>query len=134
MSQPDSEISNAVLFSPGETLDSLGTFMAFNNLKGVKVEFRIYIVRGTSDNLLSRGVAQEHSLIQRIDKMEGNIFDTHGRMKCDPVKIVLREGAEPYCLTTPRRVAFPLLQKITTTESLSKFQQSKRRIRQDGTG
>ena len=33
-------------------------------------------------------------------------------MKCEPVKIVLKDDAVPYNLTTPRRILHPLAPKV----------------------
>lgn len=41
-------------------------------------------------------------------------FDQEGCMKGEPVKIHLREDAKPYCITTGRRIPFPLLPKVKT--------------------
>lgn len=33
-------------------------------------------------------------------------------VKCEPVKMTLKRDCKPYCLTTARRVAFPLQPKV----------------------
>ncbi|CAL9705828.1 unnamed protein product [Knipowitschia caucasica] len=53
-------------------------------------------------------------LVKRLDNINivEDVFGDIGLLKCDPVKIELKANAEPYSLTTPRRVPFPLLPKV----------------------
>ena len=75
------------------------------------------VIRGPySHNLLGRSVAKRMGLVMRVnavasDLLEG-VFGDIGLFKCDPVKIELKPDAEPYTLTTPRRIPFPLLPKV----------------------
>lgn len=45
--------------------------------------------------------------------MSSDVFGDIGLLNCDPVKIELKSDCEPYSLTTPRRIPFPLLPKIS---------------------
>ncbi|KAK7929206.1 hypothetical protein WMY93_005601 [Mugilogobius chulae] len=61
-------------------------------------------------------VAKKMGLVRRVDSINtekfDDVFGDIGLLKCDPVKIKLKDNAEPYSLTTPRRVPFPLLPKV----------------------
>ena len=57
-------------------------------------------------------------LVKRIQQID-TLFGDLGLMKTEPVKIVLRENAVPYALSTPRRIAFPLLNKVC--EEIDRF-------------
>ena len=46
-----------------------------------------------------------------LNEVEPNVFGTAGVMNTEPVKIKLKENAEPYCLTTARRIPFPIYDK-----------------------
>lgn len=52
----------------------------------------------------------------RVDGMDtvilNDVFGNIGLLKCEPVKIELNTDCEPYSLTTPRRIPFPLLPKV----------------------
>lgn len=62
------------------------------------------------NNLLSGRAAKEMGLVKQIEEVNTTIGD-HRRLETEPVKILLREGAEPYAVNTARRVPLPLLQK-----------------------
>ena len=47
-----------------------------------------------------------------LDGLESSVFDIIGLLDCEPVKITLRENPTPYCLTTARRLPFPLMSKV----------------------
>lgn len=52
-------------------------------------------------------------LVLRVDELEcDSVFGDIGLLNCKPVKIELRDDAQPYSITTPRRVPFPLLTKV----------------------
>ena len=50
-------------------------------------------------------------LVQRIEAVR-EIFGLSGLLDCEPVEIKIKPDATPYSITTPRRVAFPLLDKV----------------------
>ena len=80
-------------------------------------KYWVTVIRGPySHNLLGRSVAKRMGLVMRVnavasDLLEG-VFGDIGLFKCDPVKIELKPDAEPYTLTTLRRIPFPLLPKV----------------------
>jgi transposase InsO family protein len=71
-----------------------------------------------SDNLLGRTASTRLGFIKRIDtilqpnRAFGDLDDKP--VKCSPVKIRLKENAEPYSLNAARRVPIPLLEKVKT--------------------
>ncbi len=50
-------------------------------------------------------------LVKRIEEVH-NAFGEHGTLKTEPVKIQLKENAQPYAVHTARRVPLPLIQKV----------------------
>lgn len=63
-------------------------------------------------------VAKRMGLAKRINGVDTNmladVFGDIGLLKCDPAKIELKAGAEPYILTVPRCIPFTLLSKVET--------------------
>ena len=81
--------------------------------KGNAYEFPIHVINGSRSNLLGRGTAESLELIQRVSEVE-SVFGSVGKLDCEPVKIILKDDSKPYCVTTARRVAFPLTTKVKT--------------------
>ncbi|KAK0133586.1 hypothetical protein N1851_030913 [Merluccius polli] len=103
--------------SPGSEVKSIGKFLATSEYKGKKYRFWVTVIKGPySHNLLGRSVATKMGLVMRVDGMDtvmlSDVFGDIGLLKCDPVKIELKTDCEPYSLTTPRRIPFPLLPKV----------------------
>lgn len=96
------------LMSPGGKVQAKGQFIAHTKLKDTRYDFRVIVVESDIESLLSRGAASKMGLIKRLDAVAESI----GSMKTEPVKIELKSGAEPYAVTTPRRVPFPLEQPV----------------------
>ena len=69
--------------------------------------FRIVVISAKANNLLSRSVASNIGFILKVDEFEDTFGDI-GCLNTDPVRIVLRDGAEPYALRVARRVPIPL--------------------------
>ena len=65
-------------------------------------------------NLLSRDVTADMGLVCRLEPVDASGDDGAriGLMKTEPVTIKLKAGAEPLCLTTARRVPFPLMDAV----------------------
>lgn len=91
--------------------------------KGVNYTFWIYVMEGPfTTNLLGRKTAIKMGLVHRVERLESNedVFGDIGLLNCDPVKIVLRPDAQPYSITTPRRIPFPILPQVE--EELKRMQ------------
>lgn len=103
--------------SPGGKVQCTGKFLATSYYKGQKYKFWITVITGLyAHNLLGGSVAKRMGLVKRVDSLNTglleDVFGDIGLLKCDPVKIDLKANAEPYSLTSPRRVPFPLLPKV----------------------
>ena len=73
----------------------------------------IFVVSGRhSNSLLGRNAACKMGLIQRIAEVQSDIFYGHLSAKFDPVKITLKEDAQPYRVNTARIIPFPLVSKV----------------------
>ena len=52
-------------------------------------------------------------LVKHLDGMNDLAFGAVGKpVDCDPIKIVLKEAAEPYNIPVARRIPIPLLPKV----------------------
>ncbi|KAK2138176.1 hypothetical protein LSH36_3622g00000 [Paralvinella palmiformis] len=45
-------------------------------------------------------------------KVKQDVLGVHGLMHTEPITINLRTGAEPYSMSTARRVSFPVMDKV----------------------
>lgn len=82
---------------------------------------QIYVVKGLSKSLLGQPAIEQLHLIQRIGVVNSQSLNPHtefpglftglGKMDGD-YTIQLKEGAKPFALSTPRRVAIPLLEPV----------------------
>ncbi|GAB1606983.1 hypothetical protein Ahia01_000981000 [Argonauta hians] len=104
--------SRVVLTSPGGRLTVRGEFNIKTYLNGRKFIFRAVVVRSNSSNLLSRTVAVKMGLVKRIEEVEEDVFGHIGLLRTEPVEITLRGDSKPYCVTTARRVPFPLQKRV----------------------
>lgn len=105
------------VISPGGEVQCIGKFLATSVFKGQKYQYWITVIKGPySHNLLGGSVAKRMGLVRRIDGIDtdmlSDVFGDIGLLKCDPVKIELKADAEPYTLTSPCRIPFPLLSKV----------------------
>ena len=107
------EVKNT-LQSPGGVVATRGQFLAkikaHVNGQLRNCCFRVVVVKTSGENLLSRTVATKLGLIKRLDEVSS--FSGLGTLKGDPVKITLKDDAEPYSVAVPRRVPIPLLSKV----------------------
>lgn len=113
--RPKLQCSDTILSSPGGQVKHLGQFIARSQNKGREVAFRVFVVKHNTDCLLSREAAVRLNLVQRIDMTEAKnlAFGQIGPpVKTDPVKIILKDDAEPYSISVPRRIPIPLLPKV----------------------
>lgn len=82
-------------------------------VKNKSFKFRVIVVRNrTSNNLLSRTAAEKMGLVKRVEEVQENVFGATGLLKTEPVEIKMKSGVQPYCVTTARRVPFPLQKKV----------------------
>jgi hypothetical protein len=109
---PTLKPTSAMLTSPGGKLQCIGEFIADIKRDGTMYSFRVVVVSHYQNNLLSRAVSNKMGLIQRMDEIQESVFGSIGLMKTAPVKIHLRENAHPHCVTTARRIPFPLMDKV----------------------
>ena len=113
--RPKLKHSDTVLQSPGGKVAYLGQFVTQTEHRGNKVSFRVFVLKGSTDCLLSREAAIRLCLVRRLDATEAKDLafgDIGPPIQCDPVKIVLAQDAEPYSISVPRRIPIPLLPKV----------------------
>lgn len=108
---PELQPSKFILQGPGGKLKCFGCFTGKTCFKDKTHIFPIHVIEGNS-TLLGRSAATALGLIQRVEEIDTSIFGSVGLVKCDPVKITLRQDSKPYCVTTARRVPFPLMSKV----------------------
>ena len=106
--RPKLKPSNAMLSSPGGTLNCKGQFTADISLKDKRYFVDIYVIEGSCvNNLLSRHAACQMGLVLRIEGTTANVFGDIGLMNCEPVQIGLTDNAKPYCVNFARKIPFP---------------------------
>ena len=112
--RPRLERASVRLNIVGGQLRTCGQFLATSKHNDIVYQFKIVVIEGdTAINLLARDVAADMGLVCRLEKVEvsksnDGANDGVGLMKTEPVTIKLTSSAEPHCLTTARRVSFPL--------------------------
>ena len=106
--RPSLKTVKANLNSPGGPLNCREQFIAKATVKGTVYHFRVIVVVNDVENLLKRGVASHMNLMTKLDA----ITDGIGCLKTEPVKIILKEDAQPSAVTVARRVPIPMLPKV----------------------
>ena len=112
--------TNRVLSGPSQQkLDVCGQFLGnlSNQFKSTQQE--IYVIRGLRKALLGRPAIEALQVVQQVQPVQASnivknfpeLFQGLGRLK-DNYKIQLLSEAKPFALTTPRRIAIPLLPKV----------------------
>ena len=102
-----------------QRLDVYGRFKGNLRRKNTEISQDVYIVNGLHKPLLGRpaiealGIATlvEPILASNVVAMFPKIFQGLGKLK-DCYTIKTKPGATPFTLTTPRRIALPLLPKV----------------------
>lgn len=115
--------ANITLDSPGSKLACLGQFQAIGVYKEKLYPFSAYVIHGHKvNNLLSRSLSAEINFVKRGDEAikedyygaleHYNAYGEHSSLKTDPVKIYLKESAQPHAEHTARLVPIPMLHKV----------------------
>ena len=117
------------LNSPGGKVGTVGEFIANVTRRGqgqgpVTYRFRVVVPSLAGANLLARSVSEAMGLVKCLEEVDihDNIFGSAGLLKTEPVKLTLKENAKPYCVTTARRIPFPLQSKLK--EELEKMERN----------
>ena len=112
--------SKARLEGVSDSLRVQGQFVAEirgeNTPESIRV--RIFVVKGATENLVSRAVAKRLNLITRVDMVtcDSEMYEGTGLMKTEPArfKVVTDEskGLTLYSVNTAHRVPIPILDKV----------------------
>ena len=111
---PKLKSSKVTLHSPGGELESCGHFVAKTTYKDVEYQFDVWVVKSPkTTNLLAGNVAQTMGLVEgpRVSEVSKESKGI-GLLKTSPVKIKLKDNAKPYCVTSSRKVPFPLMDSV----------------------
>ena len=93
-------------------MNACGKFNATTRYKQTVYRFDVIVISSNTSNLLARDVAVNMGLVKRLDQIGSSKPASIGLMKTEPVTIKLKAGVEPSCLTTARRVPFPLMDDV----------------------
>ena len=124
--------SKTKLTGPGQQpLDVCGVFEAQIQSHEKATTQNVYVIRGLKTSLLGRPAIEALSLVsvvqsvnspgEEIFKKYPTLFQGLGKLTGE-YNIKLREGAQPYAVTTPRRIALPLLPKVKEELERLEFQ------------
>ena len=103
-----------------KTLQVEGQFTAALKYHDREATEEVYAVKKLNRSLLGRPAIEALGLVQRVNAVQTEtdvvkefpkLFGGLGRLE-EEYKIVLRDDATPYALSTPRRIAIPLLPKV----------------------
>ena len=110
--KPELQPTTVNLNSVGGQVNACGKFSATTRYKQTIYRFDLIVIAGNTSTLLARDVAVNMGLVKRLDQIGSSKPASIGLMKTEPVTIKLKAGVEPSCLTTARRVPFPLMDDI----------------------
>ena len=108
--RPPLQLTTAVLCSPGGTVTCIGEISVVLSYKSVNYSVRIFVVRGEDVNcLLGREHSCQMGLVKRVREItDHNVFGDIGLLKCEPVKIQLKDNAKPYSVNTKAYTISPI--------------------------
>ncbi|XP_033730104.1 uncharacterized protein K02A2.6-like [Pecten maximus] len=120
------EKTSKLLQGPGKNrLRVLGKFMStLTTEKGVQATTEVYVIKTLNRALLGRPAIEKLNLVKTVADIHQQSVQIEEKKKQFPklfsglgkfhgeYKIELREDAKPYAITTARRVALPLLDKV----------------------
>ena len=99
-----------------------GQFTGHLRYNDLETEQKIFVVQGLSKPLLGRPAIEALAIVSMVEPIMTlakvaeafpQLFQGLGKLK-DNYTIKLQNNCQPYALTTPRRVAIPLLPKVET--------------------
>ena len=93
-------------------MNCIGKLLCNTTYKGKTYHFTVHVVSGQISSLLSRSVSYQMGLVKLLEEVK-QLSGGVGLLKGDPVKITLKDGVQPFCLCTARRVPISLLPKVT---------------------
>ena len=105
-----------------QPLEVQGQFMGHLRYNNLETEQKIFVIQGLSRPLLGRpaiealaivSVVEPIMTLERVSEKFPQLFQGLGKLT-DNYSIKLQSNSQPYALTTPRRVAIPLLPKVET--------------------
>jgi len=125
------QATRRTLYGPSnQTLPVKGRFTGKLKWGDTEVEEEVFVVRRLRRPLLGRPAIESLGLIKRVGAVEmtkdtvekqfPGLFEGLGQLQGD-YEISLKEGAKPHALSTPRRVAIPLLPRVK--EELEQMEQ-----------
>ena len=103
-----------------QPLEVQGQFVGHLRYNSLETEQKIFVIQGLSRPLLGRPAIEALSIVSVVEPIMSldsvtekfpRLFQGLGKLK-DNYAIKLQTNCQPYALTTPRRVAIPLLPKV----------------------
>ena len=115
--------TKALQSANGKALTVSGKFTALIKHKKRRAKEEIFVVSGLKNSLLGQPAIQSLKLVKRVCSINAdqthvvsnhpNLFTGLGRLEGE-YHIELEPNSQPFALSTPRRVALPLMRKVKT--------------------